>query len=111
MLARRIPLWALFALVLGCQQTRVPSLVPSPYDADKRSFNIHDPLPETGIAPDTGARPPGFLQERSEPRRTQEAEARLGVPPGGTNSRMPGVSMFPPSGVPISGPADAPPMR
>ena len=58
----------------GCPQTRLPNLVPTPYDADKRSFNAHDPLPETDIGPDTGARPRGFMQERSEPRRTEDAQ-------------------------------------
>jgi len=95
---RAILPWAL-CLVLaaeGCPQTRLPNLVPTPYDADKRSFNAHDPLPETDIGPDTGARPPGFLQERSEPRRTQDAQQLLGVPPGGTNNGPPGPMVAPP---------------
>ena len=80
----------------GCQQTRLPNLVPTPYDADKRSFNAHDPLPETNIGPDMGARPPGFMQERSEPRRTQESQELLGVPPGGTSNGPPGPQVAPP---------------
>jgi hypothetical protein len=90
----------------GCQQTRLPVLVPSPYDADKRSFNVHDPLPETNIGPDTGARPPGFMQERSEPRRTTDAEALLGIPPGGTNNGQPPSA---PMGAPLGAPMVAPP--
>jgi hypothetical protein len=92
----------------GCQQTRLPALVPSPYDADKRSFNVHDPLPETNIGPDTGARPPGFMQERSEPRRTLDAEALLGIPPGGTNAAQPGGQMAAPPGAPMVVPPGAP---
>ena len=59
----------------GCQQTRLPNLVPTPYDADKRSFNVHDPLPETNIGPDTGARPPGFLQEQRTAARPRDRRA------------------------------------
>jgi hypothetical protein len=87
----------------GCQQTRLPNLVPSPYDADKRSFNVHDPLPETNIGPDTGARPPGFLQERSEPLRDLGTDARLGIPATGTNA-PPAGPMGGPPGAPVGGP-------
>ena len=104
---RRVVPWAM-CLVLaaqGCQGTRLPNLVPSQYDSDKRSFNVHDPLPETDIGPDTGARPPGFMQERTEPRRTQDAQELLGVPPGGTNNAPPpGASM----GAPVVAPPGAP---
>jgi hypothetical protein len=102
--------WVLCLLVAagGCQQTRLPSLVPSPYDADKRSFNVHDPLPETNIGPDMGARPPGFMQERSEPRRTQEAEDLLGIPRGGTNAVPAGAQMVAPPGAPMVAPPGAP---
>ena len=101
--------WALCLLVAaGCQQTRLPSLVPSPYDADKRSFNVHDPLPETNIGPDMGARPPGFMQERSEPRRTMDAESLLGVPAGGTNAAPSGAQMVAPPGAPMVAPPGAP---
>jgi hypothetical protein len=102
-LVRAILPWAVCLIVAaeGCQGTRLPNLVPTPYDSDKRSFNVHDPLPETGIGPDMGARPPGFLQERSEPRRTQEAQELLGVPPGGTNNAAPGPMGGPPPGAPL----------
>jgi hypothetical protein len=97
---RAILPWALCLVMAaeGCPQTRLPNLVSTPYDADKRSFNVHDPLPETDIGPDTGARPPGFLQERSEPRRTQESQELLGVPPGGTNNGPPAPQTAPPGG-------------
>ena len=89
---RAILPWALCLVVAaeGCPQTRLPNLVPTPYDADKRSFNVHDPLPETDIGPDTGARPPGFLQERSEPRRTQECPGTLGRSARRHEQRSPG---------------------
>ena len=99
---RAILPWALCLVVAaeGCPQTRLPNLVPTPYDADKRSFNAHDPLPETDIGPDTGARPRGFMQERSEPRRTEDAQQLLGVPPGGTNNAPPGPPVAPPGSGP-----------
>jgi len=108
---RRVVPWVLclFLAAQGCQGTRLPNLMPSQYDSDKRSFNVHDPLPETGIGPDTGARPPGFLQERSEPRRTQDAQGLLGVPPGGTNNAPPPGAPMGGPGVPMGGPMVAPP--
>ena len=63
----------------GCSPTtRLPSIFPGPGDTDSRSFNVHDPLPETDIGPDMGARPPGFMQDWSEPRRTRAAQGRFG---------------------------------
>ncbi len=99
------------ALVLGgsgCSPTtRLPSIYPSPGDSDSRSFNVHDPLPETNIGPDMGARPPGFMQDWSEPRRTRAAQGMLGVPPGGTNG--PGGPLVPGGPVP-GGPVPGGPM-
>ncbi|HEV8000626.1 MAG TPA: response regulator, partial [Planctomycetaceae bacterium] len=36
-----------------------------------------------------GARPPGFMQDWSEPRRTRAAQGALGVPPGGAPAGPP----------------------
>jgi hypothetical protein len=84
----------------GCSPTtRLPTLCPSPGDADARSFNVHDPLPETNIGPDMGARPPGFMQDWSEPRRTRAAQDMLGVAPGG-GSAVPGGPVAPGGPVP-----------
>jgi len=104
--ARCSVLVLLVFMSVGCPTTRLPTIVPRPGDADKRSFDVHDPLPETDIGPDTGARPRGFMQERSEPRRTQEAEALLGVPPGGTEraGMGPGAPAGGPMGPPMGGP-------
>ncbi len=110
--ALTVPLFVVsFALVLGgsgCSPTtRLPSIYPSPGDSDSRSFNVHDPLPETNIGPDMGARPPGFMQDCSEPRRTRAAQGMLGVPPGGTNG--PGGPLVPGGPVP-GGPVPGGPM-
>jgi hypothetical protein len=68
----------------GCSPTtRLPTLFPGPGDTDARSFSAHDPLPEQGIAPDMAARPPGFMDDWSEPKRTRAGQDLLGVPPGG----------------------------
>jgi hypothetical protein len=92
----------------GCSPTtRLPSIFPGPGDTDKRSFNVHDPLPETNIGPDTGARPPGFMQEWSEPRRTREAQGVLGVPPNGGVPGGAGAPMVPGGPVP-GGPPGGP---
>jgi hypothetical protein len=95
------------ALVAACgcsPTTRLPTIFPSPGDTNSRSFNVHDPLPETDIAPDMGARPPGFMQDWSEPRRTRAAQGMLGVPPGGN----PPVPVLP--GGPMPGPVPGGPM-
>jgi hypothetical protein len=86
----------------GCSpQTRLPSIFPSPGDSDKRSFNVHDPLPEADIGPDMGARPRGFEYDRAEPRRTQEAQGQLGVLPHGEGSMGgPPPGSGPPGSVP-----------
>jgi hypothetical protein len=99
---RRVVPWVLCLVIgaNGCQGTRLPNVVPTQYDADKRSFNVHDPLPETDIAPDMAARPRGFNDEWAEPRRTQQGQALIGVPPGGTNSAPP-----PQQAVPMGAPA------
>jgi hypothetical protein len=89
----------------GCSpNTRLPTIFPGPGDTNSRSFNVHDPLPETDIAPDMGARPPGFMQDWSEPRRTRAAQGLLGVPPGGN----PPAPMLP--GGPLPGPMPGGPM-
>jgi hypothetical protein len=93
----------------GCSPTtRLPTIFPGPGDTNSRSFNVHDPLPETDIAPDMGARPPGFLQDWAEPRRTREAQGALGVQPNGGGPMGPGAPMVPGGPVP-GGPMVAPP--
>ena len=106
-IARTGAILTLLVTASGCPTTRLPSILPGPQDADKRSFNVHDPLPETDIGPDMGIRPRGFMQERSEPRRTQEAQGLLGMPPRGSDvvpapagPVAPGAPMVAPPGPP-----------
>lgn len=63
----------------GCMNTKLPSILPTPAEADRRSFTVHDPLPETDIGPDTFSRPRGFTDEWAEPRRTLAAQSQLGM--------------------------------
>jgi hypothetical protein len=99
----------LLAGAAGCSPTtRLPTLAPSPGDTDARSFNVHDPLPQTDIAPDMGARPPGFMQDWSEPRRSRAAQDMLGVPPGGDGA-VPSGPGGPVPGGPVPGGPMAPP--
>ncbi len=65
---------------------------------EKRAFSLHDPLPEQDAGPDTFSRPRGFIDQRSEPRRTVEgrplldnAPTGLGVQPGPGTSEYPEV--------------------
>jgi hypothetical protein len=86
----------------GCSpQTQLPSIVPRPSDVDRRALNVHDPLPERGIGPDTESRPRGFEIERDEPRRTREAQNRIGVGPHGYPT-APGAVPFSQPGYPSS---------
>jgi hypothetical protein len=98
----------------GCSpNTRLPTIFPGPGDTDSRSFNVHDPLPETDIAPDMAARPPGFMQDWSEPRRTRAAQGMLGVQPGGNpvGPMVPGGPLpGPMPGGPMPGPMQGGPM-
>jgi hypothetical protein len=109
MVDRRAPIVVaalLVAIAGGCSPTtRLPTIYPSPGDSDSRSFNVHDPLPQNDIAPDMGARPPGFMDDWSEPRRSRAAQDMLGVPPGGGG---PGPGGPVPGAVP-GGPVVAPP--
>ncbi len=60
---------ALTCLWQGCitpYTTAFPSLSFMPAEYERREAQIHDPFPDVSIGPDTGNRPPGFTQQRSE---------------------------------------------
>lgn len=71
---------ALAAILLsGCvnpMTTRLPTLATVDPRVEKRSFERHDPLPSKTAGPETFSRPRGFIEQRSEIRRTRE-NARL----------------------------------
>lgn len=66
---------ALTCLLQGCitpYTTAFPSLSFMPAEYERREAQIHDPFPDINIGPDTGNRPPGFTQQRSETLRAQD---------------------------------------
>ena len=66
---------ALTCLWQGCitpYTTAFPSLSFMPAEYERREAQIHDPFPDVSIGPDTGNRPPGFTQQRSETLRAQD---------------------------------------
>lgn len=86
MLMRGSPLLASLLLLGGCitpWNTRLPTLHPQPPVLEGRSYQLHDPFPDTLAGPDTMARPREFAEPRAEPRRTLEGQALLGMPQGG----------------------------
>jgi hypothetical protein len=85
--------WLVF--LSGCFSpfhTRLPTFVNRSPEVEKRSFSLHDPLPDRDLGPDTLARPRGFNDQRSEPRRTLEGRGLIGSP-------LPPDSQIPPSGL------------
>lgn len=75
-------------LLAGCQAPwiQVPSIFPGNPAAERASYTLHDPLPDSSLGPNTSGRPREALVQRSEPRRTIEASM-----PSMTNQRTPGA--------------------
>ena len=80
-------------LLAGCispQRTRMPSFAYGDPNAERRSFELHDPLPERDSGPLAGALPRGFDVQRAEPRRTLENfHNPLGTNPDGSAAAAP----------------------
>ena len=99
--------WCLTACVLvagGCLSpnfTRLPSLFPGAPAAERKSYELHDPLPSESEGPETQVRPRGFETPRSEPRQAVEGQMLLGTP---TDDPPPGPVFPPPGGYPQSVP-------
>src|SRR5262245_20918377 len=78
---------------------RGPSLYPTDPAAERASYTLNDPLPDSSLGPNVSSRPREAVTQRSEPRRTTEAAIRSmnAVPvPGGA----PQMIMPPPGGYP-----------
>ena len=85
-------------LAAGCFSpfhTRLPTFANRSPAEEKRSFNLHDPLPERDVGPDTQVRPRGFIEQRSEPRRTLEGRGLLGTPTQPGSQLPPGGAEYP----------------
>ncbi|WP_417848312.1 hypothetical protein [Thalassoglobus sp.] len=52
--------------------TRTPTVVHRPAEMERREAQIHDPYPDKVFGPDTGFRPLGFNEQRSEPQRAKD---------------------------------------
>lgn len=72
--SRIIPVLGLLALA-GCQAPWIqgPSVFQGNPAAERASYTLHDPLPDSSLGPDTSGRPREAYTQRSEPRRTMEA--------------------------------------
>ena len=84
-------------LAAGCQAPwiQVPSIYPGNPAAERASFALHDPLPDSSLGPSFSGRPREAQVQRSEPRRTMEAAI-----PALTYQQVPGgmgPQMIPPS--------------
>ena len=75
-------------LTAGCQAPwiQVPSIFPANPAAERASYTLHDPLPDSSLGPSVSGRPSEALIQRSEPRRTIEASI-----PSMTNQQAPGM--------------------
>jgi hypothetical protein len=87
----------------GClspNNTRLPSWLSRPPAVEKKSYELHDPLPSESEGPQTQVRPRGFETPRSEARQAVEGEMLLGTP---TDQPPPGP-VFPGGAYPQSVP-------
>jgi hypothetical protein len=73
-------------LAAGCFNpafTRLPMFGAGQPQVEKRSYERHDPFPDTFAAPDMQVRPRAFSDQRTEPRRALEEQLFQGMPGGG----------------------------
>jgi hypothetical protein len=93
-LARPLSAAILCATFSGCitpWNTKMPQWHMSSAEWQQREAQNQDPFPDSDIGPDTGVRPRGYNQQRSDPLRTkiksEDTRIRLQVapPPGATN--------------------------
>lgn len=76
----------LFAAVLGCcgcspYTTRLPTFGFGPPLAEKRAYERNDPFPNEELGPDTYTRPRGFVEPRTEERKSLEGRILNNVQP------------------------------
>lgn len=74
-IASRNALMAWCLLCFGCVtpfNTRLPAVANRPPEIERREAQIHDPYPDSTFGPDTGFRPLGYQDQRSEPQRAKD---------------------------------------
>ena len=59
---------------------RMPNLAASTPPADRTSLERFDPFPDEEAAPDTFTRPPSYVQQRTEARRSAQQRLLFGAP-------------------------------
>lgn len=52
--------------------TRFPQVVHRPAEMERREAQVHDPYPDEQLGPETGFRPLGYVEQRSEPQRAKD---------------------------------------
>lgn len=60
---------------VGCVtpfNTKTPQVVHRPAEMERREAQVHDPYPDSTFGPDTGFRPLGYTEQRSEPQRAKD---------------------------------------
>jgi|SaaInlStandDraft_1057018.scaffolds.fasta_scaffold32691_2 hypothetical protein len=60
---------------VGCVtpfNTKTPQVVHRPAEMERREAQVHDPYPDATFGPDTGFRPLGYTEQRSEPQRAKD---------------------------------------
>jgi hypothetical protein len=100
---RRIRLFVCAALLVGCispQNTRLPTLRPSPnIAAERQSYVYHNPLPDNEAGPPAIDLPRGFDRPRSQPTQVKErsdiTDSIIGTSGGSSNN--PSASRYPAS--------------
>jgi hypothetical protein len=83
-MARTIGLAALTGLA-GCLNpatTRLPTLGMPPAAVERQSLGHFDPFPDPNLGPETGTRPPDFVEPRDPTRSAREGQLLRGAPAG-----------------------------
>lgn len=76
----RAGLPAAMLLLGGCfspQELQMPRFGPRPPALEKLSYEFHDPFPDNQLGPEINHRPPGFREQRAQPRDLKEARAMV----------------------------------
>jgi hypothetical protein len=95
---------SVIALLLGSMgcvsplNTRYPMVVHRPAEMERREAQVHDPYPDSKFGPDTGVRPLGYNEQRSEPQRAKDRyfTAILRTQNGNPNFSRPAAPLFAP---------------
>jgi hypothetical protein len=93
----------------GCTGLRLPSLATRSPQAERRSYDLHDPFPDEDLGPRTFSRPRASVRERADTQADRELRTLRSqqLPPGTVPVPSYGLPTAP--GMAPSGPALPPP--